>query len=49
MDSSSNMISSTSNRFYWIRIALFEKRLHKIVGYLTQNADRFENHPAVNA
>ena len=49
MDSSSNLISSTSNRFYWIRIALFEKRLHKIVGYLTQNADRFENHPAVNA
>jgi hypothetical protein len=41
MDSSSNLISSTSNRFYWIRIALFEKRLHKIVSYLTQNADRF--------
>jgi RUN domain len=40
MDSSSNLISSTSNRFYWIRIALFEKRLHKIVSYLTQNADR---------
>ncbi|XP_023324524.1 small G protein signaling modulator 2 isoform X2 [Eurytemora carolleeae] len=41
VDSSSNLVSSSSNRFYWIRIALFEKKLHRILSYLTQNSDRF--------
>ena len=40
VDSSSNLVSSSSNRFYWIRISLFEKKLHKIVAYLVKNSEK---------
>ena len=41
VDSSSNLVSSSSNRFYWIRISLFEKKLHKIVAYLVKNSEKW--------
>ena len=41
VDSSSNLVSSSSNRFFWIRISLFEKKLHKIVAFLVKNSEKW--------
>jgi len=41
VDSSSNLVASKSNRFFWIRISLFEKKLHKIISYLVNHSERF--------
>ena len=42
VDSSSNLVSSSSNRFFWIRISLFEKKLHKIVAFLVKNSEKWD-------
>lgn len=41
VDSSSNLVASKSNRFFWIRISLFEKKLHRIISYLVNHSERF--------
>jgi len=41
VDSSSNLVASKSNRFFWIRISLFEKKLQKIIAFLVNYSERF--------
>jgi len=41
VDSSQNLLSSKSNRFYWVKISLFEKKLNKIISYLVNHSERF--------
>ena len=32
--------ATKSNRFYWIKIALFEKKLYKIISFLVVHSER---------
>ena len=39
---SSSSSGNKSHRFFWIKISLFEKKLHRIISFLVVNAERYQ-------